>query len=55
MTSDMFAGVVRAFVAALGGYLVGQGLIDANTVATISGPVTIIAMAGWSVWSKKAK
>lgn len=52
MTAEQVGGIVRALVAALGGYLVGQGILDANTAATIGGAVATIAVAVWSVWLK---
>jgi len=53
MTQEQVGGIVRAVVAAAGGYFVGQGLIDAQTMMTIGGAVTTIAVAGWSIWSKR--
>ena len=54
MTSEQFGGIARAIFSALGGYLVGQGLIDANTAATVGGALATIAVAAWSVWAKRA-
>ena len=54
MTGEQIAGVVRAVVAAVGGYFVGQGLIDAETATTIGGAVATLAAAAWSIWSKRA-
>jgi hypothetical protein len=53
MTQEQVGGIVRAIVAAAGGYFVGQGLIDAQTMMTLGGAVTTIAVAGWSIWSKR--
>jgi len=53
MTTEQVGGIVRALVAAAGGYFVGQGLIDAETMLTVGGAVTTIAVAVWSIWSKK--
>jgi uncharacterized membrane protein len=53
MTSEQFAGIARALVAAVGGYLVGKGLTDAETVAAVAGAVATIAAAVWSVLSKR--
>ena len=54
MTADQFAGLVRAIVAALGGYLVGKGLVDAETVATLAGVAATAGAAIWSyLWKKK--
>lgn len=53
MDSAQIAGVVRALVAAIGGYFVGQGLVDAETVTTIGGAVATLAVAAWSIYSKR--
>lgn len=53
MTSEEIGGIVRAIVAAIGGYFVGTGVVDANTATTIGGAVATIAVAVWSVWQKK--
>ena len=55
MTADQFAGLVRAIVAALGGYLVAKGLVDAETVATLAGVAATAGAAIWSFLSKKQK
>ena len=53
MTTDQVGGIVRALVAAAGGYFVGQGLVDAQTMMTIGGAITTLAVAIWSIYSKK--
>ena len=53
MTQDQVGGIVRALVSAAGGYLVGQGLIDAQTMMTIAGGITTVAVAVWSIYSKR--
>jgi O-antigen/teichoic acid export membrane protein len=53
MTAEQIAGIVRAVVAAVGGYLVGKGFADAETVAAVGGALATIAVAIWSVRSKK--
>lgn len=53
MSSVEVGGIVRALAAALGGYLVGQGLVDAETATILGGAVTTIAVALWSVWNKR--
>lgn len=54
MTGEQIAGVVRAIVAAAGGYFVGQGLVDAETVTTIGGAVATLAATVWSIYAKRA-
>jgi hypothetical protein len=53
MTAEQVAGIVRAIVAAIGGYLVGKGIADAETIAAAAGAAATIAAAIWSVYSKR--
>lgn len=46
-------GILRAVIAAGGGYLVNQGLINASQIEPISGAVIILATVVWSIASKK--
>lgn len=53
MNGEQIAGIVRALVAAVGGYMVGKGLVDSETVVSISGALATLATAVWSVMAKK--
>jgi hypothetical protein len=53
MSSVEVGGIVRALASALGGYLVGKGMVDAETATTLGGAATTIAVALWSVWNKR--
>lgn len=53
MTKEMVWGVVRAVLAAGGGYLVAKGMVDAGTLETVLGALGTIFAAGWSIWAKK--
>ena len=53
MNGEQFGGVVRAILSAVGGYLVGKGILDASTATQLAGAAATIAMAVWSVISKK--
>ena len=53
MKSDEVGGIVRALISALGGYLVGKGLVDSATATTVGGAAATIIVAAWSVWSKR--
>ena len=53
MNGEQIAGIVRAVVSAIGGYLIGKGIVDADTVAQVSGATATIVVAVWSVASKK--
>ena len=54
MKQDQIAGIVRAIVAGLGGYLVGKGFVDAANMEVIAGALATLGVAVWSVWAKKA-
>ena len=53
MTKEQFAGLVRTILSAGGGYFVGKGIIDNETMMAIVGAVVTLATAGWSYWAKK--
>jgi hypothetical protein len=53
MKPEEIAGIVRALAAALGGWLVGQGLVDSETAMTIGGAITTLVVAFWSIYSKR--
>jgi|OM-RGC.v1.037257056 hypothetical protein len=53
MNKDQLYGIVRALLAAVGGYLVGQGMLDGATAETIAGAAATLVTAVWSVWAKK--
>lgn len=54
MNKDMIWGIVRAVLAAGGGYFVGAGVLDQDTMNSVIGAVGVLFAAGWSVYSKKA-
>ena len=53
MSGEEIAGIVRALVAAVGGYFVGKGVVDASLVAAVAGALATLAAAAWSVWAKR--
>lgn len=53
MTQEQFGGIVRALLSAIGGYLVGQGILDAATETTIIGALATLAVTGWSIYSNR--
>lgn len=55
MNQEQIGGIVRAVVAALGGYLVGQGIVDQATMLTIGGAVATLVVSVWSVYTNKPK
>ncbi len=54
MTKKQMFGIVRTISAAVFGYIAGKGLIDGATAEALAGAVATVAVAAWSVASKKA-
>ncbi len=55
MTKDKIFGIIRTLAAAGFGFLAGKGYIDGATVEALAGAVATIAVAVWSVASKRAE
>lgn len=53
MNADQIGGIVRAVLAAAGGYFVAKGVVDAATMTTIAGALATIIAAAWSAWTNK--
>lgn len=54
MNKDQLFGIIRTVAAAGFGFMAGKGWIDGSTVEALAGAVATIAVAVWSVASKKA-
>ena len=53
MSGEQIGGIVRALASAIGGYLIGKGITDAETVATVGGALATVSVAVWSILSKR--
>jgi hypothetical protein len=53
MNKDQVFGIIRTVAAAGFGFLAGKGYLDASTVEALAGAAATIAVAVWSVISKK--
>lgn len=53
MNKDKLFGVIRTVAAAGFGLLAGKGYLDGATAEALAGAVATIAVAAWSVASKK--
>ena len=53
MTKTEVYGVVRAVLAAVGGFVVARGWIDSETAVSLAGALATVAAAVWSVKSKR--
>lgn len=50
---DMILGVVRAVLAALGGWLIQKGYVDQGQVDALIGALLVIVTGIWSILSKR--
>ena len=50
MTSDQITGILRAILAALGGFFIGKGMISAATFDWLTGGILAVAPILWSMW-----
>ena len=53
ISATEFAGIARALASALGGYLVGKGIVDTETATALGGGAVTILVAVWSVIAKR--
>jgi hypothetical protein len=53
MTSDQITGVLRAILAAIGGYFIGKGAISAATFDWLTGGILAIVPILWSMWTNR--
>jgi hypothetical protein len=53
MNKDQVFGIIRTVAAAGFGFLAGKGYLDASTAEALAGAAATIAVAVWSVISKK--
>lgn len=53
MDKNEIYGIVRAILAAVGGFAAGQGYVDSETAMTVAGAVATVIAAVWSVKSKR--
>ena len=53
MNKDQIFGIIRTIAAAGFGFLAGKGYIDGASAEALAGAVATIAVAAWSVTSKK--
>lgn len=53
MNTDLIGGVIRAVLAAVGGYFVAKGTVDQGTFTTISGALVTLGTAIWSIYTNQ--
>jgi flagellar motor component MotA len=53
MNITFILGIIRALLAAIGGYLASNGMIDQSTLDSATGASIVVATAVWSVIEKR--
>lgn len=53
MNGEQLGAVVRGIVQALGGYFVGQGLIDSETLIVVGGAIATLVATIYSMYIKR--
>lgn len=53
MINAQVQGLIRTLLAAGAGYFVGKGMLDQGTADQIVGGLTVLSVAGWSIYSKR--
>lgn len=53
MNLDQVMGIIRAVLAAAGGWAVGHGYLDNATATAVSGAVVVLVTAGWSAYTNR--
>lgn len=53
MDQAQIFGIVRTLLSAVGGYLVGKGILDDATAVALSGALATVVAGIWSILSKK--
>ena len=55
MNSDQITSIIRQIMLALGGFFVGQGWVDHETMIQIAGALSILVASGWALWTRTNK
>ncbi len=53
LNADQVGGIIRALLAAAGGWAIGKRYVDSATATTITGALVTVAIAGWSYYTNK--
>jgi hypothetical protein len=53
MSADQITGILRAILAAFGGFILAKGWVSSETWAWLVGGITTIVPAAWSIWANR--
>ena len=52
MNTDQITSIIRQILLAVGGFIVGKGWVDNETMMQIAGAVSVIIGSIWANWSR---
>lgn len=55
MNTEQIASIVRQILLAVGGFIVGKGWVDNETMVQIAGALSVIVGSIWAIWSRSTK
>ena len=55
MNTDQITSIVRQILLAVGGFVVGKGWVDNETMMQIAGALSVIVGSVWALWSRTDK
>ena len=55
MNTDQITSIIRQILLAVGGFVVGKGWVDNDTMIQIAGAVSVIAGSVWAIWTRSTK
>lgn len=55
MNSEQIASIVRQILLAVGGFVVGKGWVDNETMLAIAGALSVLIASIWALWSRTDK
>lgn len=53
MNTDQIGGIIRSILLAGGGYFVGKGVVDQQSMVAIVGALVSLITTGWSIYSNR--
>lgn len=55
MNQEQIASIVRQILLAVGGFFVGKGYFDTETMVAIAGAISVLIGSVWAIWSRTDK
>lgn len=55
MNTEQITSIVRQILLAVGGFVVGKGYVDQETMLQIAGALSVIIGSVWAIWSRTDK